>query len=146
MLFLNKTGALIGLFDEDGEETKSWYKKAYNKIVKALVDEFRFGHITDIKLAKDLFTTKENPEGVWNHIVYHRPLNYKSNFEPNYFIYDNEKLTAGLLKTWVKGKGLGLCPVLNEDDFHSMTPPFVMAYYQDRFFLMIFTNLISIFV
>ena len=62
---------MIGLFDDDEDQPKAWYKKAYNKIVKALVDDFRFGHITDLKLAKDLFTTKDNPEGL-NHIVYHR--------------------------------------------------------------------------
>ena len=83
-----------------------------------MVDEHRFAHITDRALSDTLFTDKENPEGIWNTLLYHRPLNYKSNFEPHYFLYDNEKLAAGLLRNWVKQKGTGLCPVLTEGNLH----------------------------
>jgi len=118
------SGGIIGIFDStqgdpdkneaDEDPTIYWYKKAYYKIVKALIDDNRFGHITDRTLMKNIFTTTENPDGVWNRILYHRPLNYKSKFEPHYYLYDNEKLTAGLLRSWLKDKNLGLCPVLTE--------------------------------
>ena len=43
------------------------YKRAYFKIVQGLINEFRFGHITDPDLAKDIF----GPE-FWDTIIYHR--------------------------------------------------------------------------
>lgn len=136
-------GGIIGVFDStqgdpdkneaDEDPTVYWYKKAYYRIVNAMIDDARFAHITDRKLANTLFTTTVNPEGIWNMLLYHRPLHYKSKFEPHYYLYDNEKLTAGLLRSWVKDKGHGLCPVLSEDQFHAIRPPIVMAYYQVDF-------------
>lgn len=124
-------GGIIGVFDStqgdpdkneaDEDPTVYWYKKAYYRIVNAMIDDARFAHITDRQLANTLFTTTVNPEGIWNMLLYHRPLHYKSKFEPHYYLYDNEKLTAGLLRSWVKDKGHGLCPVLSEGLFLQLT-------------------------
>lgn len=139
-------GAIIGVFDstqghatlkeadEEGDK-KYFYKKGFNKIVNVLVDDHRFAHITDRELADKIYKNEATSNGLWNTVVLHRNLDCASKFEPSFHVYQKDKISAGLVKAWVKGVGVGLCPVVTEDQFH-MTPfgnGLVAAYYQVDF-------------
>ena len=90
------------------------YKRAYLKIVQSLIDDYRFGHITDRELAKDLFATDENPEGPWNTIMFHKNLKHANKFEQTYHYYDKKQLASGLVQKWVTSFGLGACPIVTQ--------------------------------
>jgi len=120
-------GSIIGFFDStQGDPSKCGtkheeenpenyaYKRAYLKIVQALIDDYRFAHITDRELAKELFATEENPNGPWNTILLHKNLLHANKFEETYHYYEKKSLSAGLVKTWVGGFGLGICPVVSQ--------------------------------
>ena len=48
------------------------FKQAYLKIVQPLLEDYRFGHITDRSLARELFATEKDFNGPWNTIMYHK--------------------------------------------------------------------------
>ena len=120
---------MIGIFPEEDEDTESFYSRSYHKIVGALADDYRFAHVTDRTLAKELFMNKKYPDGLWNNIILHRPIYFNNPFEDTYKVFEGDKLTAGLIRTFVKDHQIGLCPILTVDQFHATRPPMVMFYY-----------------
>lgn len=122
-------GGVIGIFPEEDEATGNFFSRSFHKIVGALVDDYRFAHVTDRQLASELFADKKRPDGLWNNIVLHRPSYYNSPFEDAYVVFDGDKLAAGLIRTFVKDNQVGLCPILTVDQFHATRPPMVMFYF-----------------
>ena len=119
-------GSIIGFFDstqgdpgkcaghEEANPETYAFKKAYMKIVQSLIEDFRFGHITDRKLAKEIFGTEDVPEGPWNSILYHKNMRWLNKFEADYEYFDLGQLTAGKIKKWIGGIGNGKVPVVNQ--------------------------------
>jgi hypothetical protein len=122
-------GGVIGIFPEEDEATGNFFSRSFHKIVGALVDDYRFAHVTDLELASELFANKKRPDGLWNNIVLHRPSYFNSPFEDAYVVFDGDKLAAGLIRTFVKDHQVGLCPILTVDQFHATRPPMVMFYF-----------------
>merc|ERR1712226_849730 len=125
---------MCGEEKEEAEKSPLYdYKRAYFKIVQALIDDHRFGHITDPILAKEIFSSDTNPDGLWETLIFHRPLYLESKFEPLYYEYTQPKQTAGLVKKWAAGLKLGLVPHVTKENFHTLQRPIVMAYYNVDF-------------
>lgn len=114
----NTATLVVGFFDD----YTSGNGQVFMKVADSLRDNYRFAHVTD---AAVIDAAKQES----GKIVLYRPRAMKNKFEAGDIVYDGEKFTLGLLKTWVKNNALGSCPIATPDNLRELQRPLAVAFY-----------------
>lgn len=114
----NTETLIVGFFDD----YSSGNGQVFMKVADALRDNYRFAHSTDAAVTEA--AKQENGK-----IVLYRPRAMKNKFEEGDVLYDGEKYTVGILKTWIKTNALGSCPVATPDNLRELARPLALAFY-----------------
>jgi len=114
----NKEALVVGFFTD----YSSGNGKVFMQVADALRDDFRFAHVTDPAVTA---AAKQEPDK----LVLYRPRAMKNKFEESDIIFDGEKFTVGILKTWVKKHALGSCPIATPDNLRDLARPLAVAFY-----------------
>lgn len=114
----NTNTIIVGFFDS----YTSGEGKIFMQVADALRDTHRFAHSTNEAVV-------EAAQQANGKVVLYRPRAMKNKFEAGDVVFDGEKFTVGILKTWIKNNALGGCPIATPDNLKELARPLAVAFY-----------------